>query len=86
MKNHFNIGTRSLTILSVLVLTACNTSPAPKPIMVGGDMDAHGCKASAGYSWCASANQCVRPWELAKSKGFELTSQNINLFCAMQAK
>lgn len=34
--------------------------------LVGGDSDAHGCKASAGYSWDATAGQCVRPWEQTK--------------------
>ncbi len=31
--------------------------------VVGGDRDAHGCIPSAGYAWCASLNQCIRPWE-----------------------
>lgn len=39
-----------------------NTNPSPAPV-VGGDNDMHGCKASAGYSWCAAANQCQRSWE-----------------------
>jgi len=45
------------------------------PALVGGDRDAHGCIASAGYSWCTRENACVRPWELAREKklpeGFE---------------
>ncbi|NTV44673.1 MAG: META domain-containing protein [Candidatus Yonathbacteria bacterium] len=36
----------------------------PVPI-VGGDSDEHGCKASAGYSWCEVKNKCLRPWEEA---------------------
>ncbi len=31
--------------------------------VLGGDTDEHGCKASAGYSWDATGNKCVRPWE-----------------------
>jgi hypothetical protein len=31
--------------------------------IVGGDSDEHGCKASAGYSWCESSGKCVRMWE-----------------------
>ena len=31
--------------------------------IVGGDSDIHGCKASAGYSWCEVKNKCLRPWE-----------------------
>ncbi len=31
---------------------------------VGKDKDEHGCIGSAGYSWNAEREQCVRPWEL----------------------
>jgi len=31
--------------------------------MVGGDVDEHGCKLSAGYSWDLVYGECVRPWE-----------------------
>jgi hypothetical protein len=31
--------------------------------MVGDDRDAHGCKGSAGYLWCAALRKCHRPWE-----------------------
>lgn len=31
--------------------------------VVGNDRDAYGCISSAGYSWCSSLNQCIRPWE-----------------------
>ena len=30
---------------------------------VGGDADAHGCIASAGYTWCEPLNKCIRSWE-----------------------
>lgn len=33
------------------------------PIIVGGDRDIHGCIGSAGYSWCAAKNKCLRTWE-----------------------
>lgn len=46
-------------------------TPTPAPVRVGGDRDAHGCIGSAGYTWCVSEGQCVRPWELAKERGFE---------------
>jgi hypothetical protein len=38
-----------------------NSKPIPMPI-VGSDLDAHGCKASAGFQWNEELNQCVRPW------------------------
>lgn len=31
--------------------------------VVGGDTDQYGCKASAGYTWCAVKNKCLRSWE-----------------------
>ncbi len=39
-------------------------SPTPTPL-VGGDRDEHGCIGSAGYSWCAPKNKCLRIWEEA---------------------
>jgi hypothetical protein len=35
----------------------------PKPVVVGGDADAHGCKASAGYTWSSLKNECIRLFE-----------------------
>ena len=49
--------------------------------MVGGDRDAHGCIGSAGYSWCEQTQQCERPWELAKQKGFANSTQAYEQFC-----
>lgn len=37
--------------------------PSGSPTLVGGDKDAHGCIGSAGYSWCAVKEKCLRPWE-----------------------
>ncbi len=37
--------------------------PSPTRMLVGGDKDIHGCIGSAGYTWCAGKNKCVRPWE-----------------------
>lgn len=42
--------------------TGSNCEFAPCPQLVGGDKDAHGCIGSAGYSWCAPLNKCIRPW------------------------
>jgi uncharacterized protein YbaP (TraB family) len=53
-----------------------------KPPIVGGDADAHGCRASAGYSWCEKTGQCERPWELAQSQAFENTREAFVLYCA----
>jgi heat shock protein HslJ len=32
-------------------------------ILVGNDLDEHGCKASAGYSYDSTMNKCIRSWE-----------------------
>jgi len=31
--------------------------------LVGNDSDSHGCKGSAGYSWCEGKKKCLRSWE-----------------------
>lgn len=31
--------------------------------IVGNDSDVHGCIGSAGYSWCAEKQKCLREWE-----------------------
>lgn len=40
---------------------------------VGADSDAHGCKASAGYTYSALRGQCLRPWE----EGIALSSATL---------
>lgn len=32
-------------------------------LLVGGDEDEHGCKPSAGYTWCEPKQKCLRTWE-----------------------
>jgi hypothetical protein len=39
----------------------CPTQTVALPL-IGGDIDAHGCKRSAGLVWDAELQQCVRPW------------------------
>jgi len=34
-------------------------------LLVGNDKDSFGCIPSAGYSWCAAKQKCIRPWEEA---------------------
>ncbi len=38
-----------------------SATPPTQPL-VGGDSDAHGCKASAGFVWNAELASCIRPW------------------------
>jgi len=35
----------------------------PETPLVGGDRDEHGCIGSAGYLWCESKSECLRPFE-----------------------
>ncbi|HEY1137011.1 MAG TPA: hypothetical protein VGE64_05925 [Xanthomonadaceae bacterium] len=60
--------------------------PQPEARPIGGDRDAHGCLPAAGYSWCARENSCVRPWELAKAKGFANDADAFAAYCAVPAK
>jgi putative lipoprotein len=53
--------------------------PASTP---GADRDEHGCIGSAGYSWCEKEGRCVRPWELAKEKGFAATEEAFRAYCS----
>ncbi len=59
----------------------------PPPRIVGNDGDPlategpASCKPSTGYIWCDSARRCVRPWELAREKGFPNTLEGFQAFC-----
>ncbi|MCD9029978.1 hypothetical protein LDO26_17445 [Luteimonas sp. BDR2-5] len=53
--------------------------------LVGGDVDEHGCRGSAGYAWCAHTAQCERPWELAGREGFENSEAGFAAYCAAPA-
>lgn len=66
--------------LTTLLLKACGKTPEPQHL-AGADRDSHGCIGAAGYLWCEKENQCVRPWELAKDKGFENTEGDFNKHC-----
>ncbi|HEY1077119.1 MAG TPA: hypothetical protein VGE51_10565 [Fontimonas sp.] len=81
---------RKLLLVTLTALAACNAPPVatdaetPQAPIVGGDRDAHGCIASAGYAWCASTGACERPWELAQRFQFTLSTENFTAFCAQQ--
>ena len=82
---------RAITRLVVLTaallgITAASASDEPTAAgqqtpTVGADRDDHGCIPSAGYRWCAKANECVRPWELANEKGLEPTPEAFEDYC-----
>jgi hypothetical protein len=47
---------------AAIAQTEHHTDVGQTPTGVGGDHDAHGCKASAGYLWNEELTRCVRPW------------------------
>ena len=60
MKKYF-----SLVLFFAVIGSSCNFSTKPKAevvevseeVLVGGDEDDHGCKASAGYMWSSELQQ-----------------------------
>ncbi len=63
---------QSLLILLFLFTIACNSSDtkpqtpevdAPAAPLVGDDKDEHGCISSAGFTWSALKNECIRLFE-----------------------
>jgi hypothetical protein len=44
---------------------------AEKEVVVGADVDAHGCKASAGYTWSTLKKECIRIFEGTKLSHFD---------------
>lgn len=52
----YNIKLESKTQTNIII------SPTIQPL-VGNDADTHGCKGSAGYSWCESKQKCLRLFE-----------------------
>ncbi|NOT89429.1 MAG: hypothetical protein HOP03_14790 [Lysobacter sp.] len=89
---HTRLLPLALTAISIIALasgcagtsTGDTTSkePLPAPRPIGGDRDAHGCLAPAGYTWCARERDCVRPWELAKQANFENTAEGFAAYCS----
>ncbi|WP_229728352.1 hypothetical protein [Marinicella pacifica] len=69
-------------LLSFVFISACSQElSGDGEVMPGSDRDAHGCMASAGYSWCPRTVQCERPWELAEEHGFDITEEAYQAFC-----
>lgn len=47
----------------------CLAPSVPCSPLVGNDFDEHGCKGSAGYSWCEAKQKCLRAWEEPCTEG-----------------
>jgi len=76
----YPVITRGHTTEVQIVLKRVGAPPAAST--PGADRDEHGCVRSAGYSWCAKEGKCVRPWELAKEKGFASTEEAFRAYCS----
>ena len=86
-------STTFLLLSLLLFLSGCSGEMSSQPdstgkneALVGSDRDKHGCISSAGYQWCATENDCVRPWELAKEKGFDQTPEAFDDYCQNKTK
>lgn len=53
----------AMSLLVALLFAFGCVLPNGNPPMAGNDSDAHGCRASAGYSWCEAKQKCLRSWE-----------------------
>lgn len=58
--------TSCLAALLLLFLAASCSHPSTVGRLVGSDLDEHGCKGSAGYTWSYALNDCVRVWEVGE--------------------
>ncbi|MDD5623195.1 MAG: hypothetical protein PHI23_00605 [Candidatus Peribacteraceae bacterium] len=61
MKHATRLGTSLMILLAACLVAGCAQKPAEP--LVGGDRDEHGCIGSAGYTWCAPKEKCLRVWE-----------------------
>ncbi|MEW6035629.1 MAG: hypothetical protein AB1529_03380 [Candidatus Micrarchaeota archaeon] len=56
-----------------------NESNVTPPPLVGNDTDEHGCKPSAGYSWCEILKKCVREFETPCVVSYTVKTANSSL-------
>jgi len=50
-------------MIGLTMLGSLLNSVAAQTQIPGSDMDIHGCVGSAGFTWCATSDSCVRSWE-----------------------
>ena len=80
-QNPFKISPERLKDIPVVGVVYKGNLKLNKGKRVGGDRDAHGCIASAGYSWCEKTKNCQRPWTLADRHNFDNTKDGFDRFC-----
>ena len=54
---------KTVIFLAAVLAAACSAAPDNAAPAVGSDRDTHGCIGSAGYTWSAVRQACVRLWE-----------------------
>ena len=76
------------TLTVAALMSACSPDPStaqPASSTAGGDKDAHGCLASAGYSWSPLRGECIRIFEagLAFAPSSDNPDQTLQAFVVM---
>jgi hypothetical protein len=58
-------GTDCLETMVLKTCTAgtCSAAIIEPPLVVGGDLDDHGCLSGGGFTWCEAKSKCLRTWE-----------------------
>lgn len=77
MKNSLILASfLAMLLISCQQKTEKQTTTADTTGMIaGGDLDEHGCKGSAGYTWSVVRNECIRTFEV----GVRLAPQDSTL-------
>ena len=87
---------RKNTEAPIVGAASVKTGDTSRPVVASGsDADGKGCRKSAGYTWSAIRNECIRPWEtgiplLKKKEGLTSAAylllsddgKTAELFCA----
>ncbi len=80
-QNPFKIAPEKLKDIPVVGVVYKGKLKLNKGMHIGSNHDSHGCRGSAGYSWCTKTQQCERSWELARKHGFDTNPVAFSAFC-----
>jgi hypothetical protein len=76
-------------LCTVFIFSCAETPKSPAPVLeapkVGADLDAHGCRPSAGYTWSVIKGECIRVFESgirlnAGAQGIDTTTSAFIVF------
>ena len=82
LHNGRNVGTVPVKLVVFYAGIEGQGHTIKAPLALGADREAYGCIGSAGYTWCAKERACVRPWELARQKGFSADAKHVQHYCS----